>query len=690
VSSVFLETDSDVKAVLVSKPVAVAPGERISLEIRCRADHLTSDSGGALFLNAGFIDRAGRYLSWARERPALPSPGEWFEINLDAVVPAGVAAVTLQAGVDRMTGGVWWDAAALRAESPMSVRFELDGGTCEPGTVEVPIMVINREPAMQGKPVVISGVPGGRSGLLVLSRRPETSASASFLLTERGRTALSVTVKDSAGEAPLCSAEQVITVPPLLEVEPLVPTHFRVEDGTPCFEVRVWVHERQDIRHELSLECAVRRGQDTIAARREQTLGPNPLVLDLPVSSAGIGDYEVEFAVLRGEGELEQWVEPWHVIRRADIEVSIRQDGFLEVGGKPFLPIGMFNGFRFEEQAAAGFNVTHAYNAAATRPGSVPHNRRVKQFLDTASDCGMKALLLITHGSHSRPVDEEFIRRVRMFRNHPGLLAWDEEEGVARGEMPLSNLELMWRTVREETPERFLMVGDARDAISKITDRSRLFPEEFMDLGMWWWYPFPLGRASSPDPLEGEERTAAVELVPPSFLVEARTEKPIWVGLQAYRKPGRVDGRFPTPAEYRAQAYLALIHGAKGIMYYVGSGSQGFGILNRPEEGNWEYLKQLAAELRLMAPVFMAADAQGDVAVIPETAPVSFRLKQTPEGSVLLAVNRMDQPVQVSFRLPETREGPARVRFEDRSLGIHEGRLADAFQPFGVHVYELW
>ena len=29
---------------------------------------------------------------------------------------------------------------------------------------------------------------------------------------------------------------------------------------------------------------------------------------------------------------------------------------------------------------------------------------------------------------------EEVVRRVRMLRNHPGLLAWDEEEGVARGE----------------------------------------------------------------------------------------------------------------------------------------------------------------------------------------------------------------------------------------------------------------
>ena len=60
------------------------------------------------------------------------------------------------------------------------------------------------------------------------------------------------------------------------------------------------------------------------------------------------------------------------------------------------------------------------------------------------------------------------------------------------------------------------------------------------------------------------------ELEPPSFLVKRNTDKPIWVGVQSYNKGGPKN-RYPTPAEYRAQAYLSIIHGAKGLMWYGGS-----------------------------------------------------------------------------------------------------------------------
>ena len=72
--------------------------------------------------------------------------------------------------------------------------------------------------------------------------------------------------------------------------------------------------------------------------------------------------------------------------------------------------------------------------------------------------------------------------------------------------------------------------------------------------------------------------------------------------MQSYKKPK--NGRYPTPVEYRAQAYIALLHGAKGLMWYGGS-VQGGAYLN-VEESNWDYLKKLAGEMKEMAPVFMS------------------------------------------------------------------------------------
>ena len=49
-------------------------------------------------------------------------------------------------------------------------------------------------------------------------------------------------------------------------------------------------------------------------------------------------------------------------------------------------------------------------------------------------------------------------------------------------------------------------------------------------------------------------------------------------------------------------AYLSLIDGVKGLFFYTGFGQRDYlgrpaGLLNKPEEGHWEYVKQLVGEL---------------------------------------------------------------------------------------------
>src|SRR5439155_1495901 len=161
---------------------------------------------------------------------------------------------------------------------------------------------------------------------------------------------------------------------------------------------------------------------------------------------------------------------------------------------------------------------------------------------------GMRALFLVPTPFATAGDWAGFRRRIRMFRNHPALLAWDEEEGIARGEMKPAVLAKIRQVLREEDPNHPLMVGDSRDAINRVTDRSDFFPLASMELGMWWWYPLPLGPRPG-DALQGEELARTYELAPPSFLTLSNTDKPLWVGVQSYKKP-RADARYPTPAEY--------------------------------------------------------------------------------------------------------------------------------------------
>jgi hypothetical protein len=224
------------------------------------------------------------------------------------------------------------------------------------------------------------------------------------------------------------------------------------------------------------------------------------------------------------------------------------------------------------------------------------------------------------------------------------------------------------------------MVGDAHDVITRVTDRSRMFPEESMDLGMWWWYPFPL-KARAADALEGTESSGPL-LEPPSFLTQRQTRKPIWVGVQAYRKPGAAE-RYPTPAEYRAQACLALLSGAKGLMWYGGSVTGGL-FLN-PREGHWDELRALVRELADLAPLLLAGP-QSAPALEPPTNSVSAGSWRADGRGLLLVVNRGPQPWQGVVRVPGLSAGtlqqsgsagtfPVAAGGVALSLGAYEGRI---------------
>ncbi len=241
-------------------------------------------------------------------------------------------------------------------------------------------------------------------------------------------------------------------------------------------------------------------------------------------------------------------------------------------------------------------------------------------------------------------------RRVRMFRNHPGLLAWDEEEGIARGDFKPDTLATLRKIIHEEDPNHPFMVGDSRRLISTMGDRSNFFPADEMDMGMWWWYPFPL-RARPADPLKGEEGSDGHELKLPKFFTRAQTEKPLWLGVQSYKEPKR---RYPTPEEYRGQAYLAVAAGAKGLMWY-GGWVHG-GIYLAPREGHLKALDQVVHELHELSPELLG-QTLAPPQVSPASAPITAAIKRSRNRTILIAVNRMTFPIDATLSSPEIKDG---------------------------------
>lgn len=104
-------------------------------------------------------------------------------------------------------------------------------------------------------------------------------------------------------------------------------------------------------------------------------------------------------------------------------------------------------------------------------------------------------------------------------------------------------------------------------------------------------------------------------------------DRPLWVILQAFGKPG--SWKVPEPEEIRAQVWMALAHGAKGIIYFIyqsTTGIQGEWLqgmvdmdLNVPD-GRLAEAGRLNSDIQILAPVLM------------RLKPTSFDVPDLPEG----------------------------------------------------------
>lgn len=700
--SVRITAPEVTRSYLRSESIAIAPGERLLIAAWVKCRDVPADQGTVIaiaeFTNAQDRNPLNSKIGVATLAAPTGAASPWQRIQGTVTAPPLAANLRLRLGFSYARGTCWWDDIEVQALSPLVARIELPTARLVPATAALPITILNRA-ATRG-PARIRVTLGRQFSMIEVNLSGEAMqrVQVPIKVLSRGSSKLTASLFLPGQDKALWSEERTVVVPPPLVLAPLIPTHWAREDGTPRLAGEIDLAVTADERAGARLTARLLDGQNQERAvwssdaagttKRGPLEGTNHFGLSAPGLPAG--SYRVVVQWQPRQGQAISVEQPWEIISRRQARVTLNENGYLEQDGKVIFPLGIFNGgARMQEMGEAGFTVSHAYNAIYVEPGEKPNDQRVKKFLDDSEKAGLRMLFLVPMKFAIAGDWEAFRRRIRMFRNHPALLAWDEEEGLARGDMKLETLTKIRQILREEDPHHPLMIGDARDVIGRVTDRSNFFPIDQMDLGMWWWYPFPLPPASAPgkaqpgDALQGEEAVQRNELVPPTFLTRRNTHKPLWVGVQSYKKPNK-EARYPTPTEYRAQAYLAFMHGAKGLMWYGGSVTGGLYLA--PEEGHWNDLKTLARELKQMAPILMSPSIAAPTFLSAE-APISVALKRAPGRLVLIAANRGATAVDVAFALPKI-AAPIPVLFENRTVTA-DTTLRDRFEPYAVHIYEL-
>ncbi|MFW6188969.1 MAG: hypothetical protein ACOC7T_00925 [Planctomycetota bacterium] len=166
-------------------------------------------------------------------------------------------------------------------------------------------------------------------------------------------------------------------------------------------------------------------------------------------------------------------------------------------------------------------------------------------------------------------------------------------------------------------------------------------------------------------------------------------DQPVWNCLEVSRIK---TGHRPSPEQLRAEAWMALIHGSKGLIYFVHEWQPKFSahaLLDDPEL--LPAATALNEQIHRLAPVLNAPDAEGEVeaAAANPQVPIATMVKRWEDATYVFAVAMREAPTGAEFTLREASGGSVEVLGEDRDLQASAGTFSDRFGPYGVHLYRI-
>ena len=147
-------------------------------------------------------------------------------------------------------------------------------------------------------------------------------------------------------------------------------------------------------------------------------------------------------------------------------------------------------------------------------------------------------------------------------------------------------------------------------------------------------------------------------------------------------------GRRPTPAEVRAEVWMAIVPGARGIVYFLHEWKPTFrddAMFRYPE-----IVREVATINAMVARLAPGINAGKPVDVRVEATTRIATLAREHGGALYVVVANMERKeTEARLLVNGIEAGPVVALGEDRLVVAAGGALADHFEPFGVHVYRI-
>jgi hypothetical protein len=530
------------------------------------------------------------------------------------------------------------------------------------GKNEIVVDMVNRGKHARHLSVRLTATdPSNRAQEVVSTVRVDAgkveAVSFPVLTDHEGRERVDVEVTDPRGsEVVYRSPELSFIVPPPLDLN-LDRSYYSHETAVRC---RTTVHLHPDMVDKRS-------GRLTIVDAWGRSVMDVPMEDEvlLPLMQVEEGTYRLIGHLLRKDGGVVE-VERWLVVRRTQGRREVKIDGLTNamlVDGVPFFPVGIYwvRETSLKELTGMAFNTGDYYPWLS--------EEEIASLVDRAG--AERFGILLEFSDLLRPAgffDRDAVRRrVERYRYHPGLLAWYliDEPGETQ-------------TSAEETRAAYEWIKeiDPTHPVYLVNNR----PETYID-----YAPSTDILAIDPYPIPNRSPSAVADAVDLA-LAAVRGRKPVWVIIQAF---GATEwwARAPTPAEERCMVYLALIHGAKGILFYRYCTAE---ERNIQSEALWKEVVQLAGELRALGPILLTGTDVTGVRIAQEGSGIDVLAKRFEDDLYLFAANRFDRSSEVEFVLPEGEQAQGVTLYGgDRRFRVKDGVFKDVFEEYGVKVYRL-
>lgn len=427
-----------------------------------------------------------------------------------------------------------------------------------------------------------------------------------------------------------------------------------------------------------------------------QSLTPRTqtVTLTFPAESLPYGESGLRVRCLTLDGrELAQVSMPLQRLtedQAAALPAHVDEHNRLIVDGEPFFPLGWYGAHSMQhlaEIADSPFNCILDYGI-----NRLPVDQ-IREYLDAAQQHGIKLIYCMndlypaaTYHKQIGPwIGNEDMARgvVSTFKDHPAVLAWYLNDELPTKMIP--DLMKYYDLVRSTDP------GHPTYIVHFVP---RIIPDFVPTTDV-------LGIDVYPVPTRPVIRVSQMTDV---GVEAAQGLKPLWMVLQAFawyqhRPPedpnatggrGRIPtegelrrGRAPTRDEERCMTYLALTHGANGLIYWCYYNMR---VLPQYEE-MWGWMKEIGQEVKELSPVLLSP-AKLPVEVRGDSSKIHALLKEYDGKWYLLAVNGETTPARAEFALPG-KAASVRVMFEERAATASGRTLADDFAPYAARVYEI-